>query len=255
MKLSVVIPAYNNLIEVLTCLNSLRALQVGDVEYVVQDDASPSVHLPMLIPEEIASVQRNDNNVGFGVNANTGAARASGDVVLFCNQDVFGWAGWSNGWDTALLNAFSDPGVGIVGARLLFPDLRIQSAGGLFDGHKQPFHRCLGYSNPHHPDVSQPREVSWVTGAALAVRRELFYKLGGFDAAYVSGYFEDVDLCLKVRQAGYKIWYEPRCTLFHKVGTSGGNPNFLRNAMTFKQRWVDTGKVKQDSYVVSERFW
>lgn len=254
MRLSVIIPAYEHILDVLLCLNSLRAMQVGTCEFLVQDDCSPSVHMPMLIPQEIASVQRNDGNVGFGINCNTGAGRASGDILLFCNQDVFGAPGWSNGFDAALLSAFNDPGVGIVGARLLYPDMRIQSAGGILDAHCQPHHRHLGYENPHHPDVSMPCNVTWVTGAALAVRRELFYKVGGFDAAY-RAYFEDVDLCLKVRELGYRVRYEPSCTLFHKVGSTGGSPHFMNSARTFKERWVDTGKVKQDSYVVSEQWW
>ena len=254
MKLTVVIPAYQNVVEVLMCLNSLRAMQVGECEYLVQDDCSPNLNMGLVIPHEIASVQRNDYNVGFGVNCNTGAGRASGDVVLFVNQDVYAWDGWSNGWDAALMSAFADASVGIVGARLLFPDLRIQSAGGILDAKCQPHHRNLGYANPNHPDVATPCDVSWVTGAALAVRRELFYSVGGFDMAY-KAYFEDVDLCLKVATMGYRIRYEPACTLIHKVGSTGGSPHFMNSARTFKERWVDSGKVKQDSYVVSERFW
>ena len=254
MKLTVVIPAYQNVVEVLMCLNSLRAMQVGECEYLVQDDCSPNLNMGLVIPHEIASVQRNDYNVGFGVNCNTGAGRASGDVVLFVNQDVYAWDGWSNGWDAALMSAFADASVGIVGARLLFPDLRIQSAGGILDAKCQPHHRNLGYANPNHPDVATPCDVSWVTGAALAVRRELFYSVGGFDMAY-KAYFEDVDLCLKVATMGYRIRYEPACTLIHKVGSTGGSPLFMNSARTFKERWVDSGKVKQDSYVVSERFW
>lgn len=252
--LSVIIPAYNNLTDVLACLNSLRALRVGECEFVVQDDASPAVHLPMLIPQEVASVQRNDENVGFGVNCNTGAARAGGDVLFFINQDCFGWPGWSNGWDAALRSAFNDPSVGIVGARLLFPETNaIQSAGGILDAHCQPHHRHLGY-NPHHPDVAAACDVTWVTGAALAIRRDLFFAVNGFDAAY-RAYFEDVDLCLKVRALGHRVRYEPACTLFHKVGTTGGSPHFMNSARTFKERWVDSGKVQQDSYVVSEQWW
>lgn len=254
MKLSVIIPAYNDLASVLMALNSLQAMASAPHEYIVQDDASPDVFYPALIPGAIASVQRNATNAGFGQNCNAGAARASGDVLFFVNQDVYGVYGWSEGWDAALLQAFDNADVGIVGARLLFPDGKVQNAGGAFDARSQPYHRYLGYANPHVPDVATCGPVEWTTGAALAIRRDVFMQVGGFDAAY-RAYFEDVDLCLKARAAGFDVWYEPACTLIHRVGSTGGSPHFARSAATFKQRWVDTGQIKPAVYAVKERFW
>lgn len=255
MKLSVVIPAYDRLPELLECLYSLRAYSQTQPEFIVQDDASPSYNAPAVIHPAFAHVQRNPHNVGFGSNCNAGAARASGDVLMFVNQDVYAVSEWSHGWDAAVLSAFEDAAVGIVGARLLFPTGQIQSAGGVFDAKCQPHHRCLGYSNPLYVEVNEPRPVSWVTGAALAVRRSLFEQAGGFNPAYERGYFEDVDLCLNVREQGHTVQYEPRCTLIHRTGTSGGSPYFARNAALFRQRWVETGKVKPDVLAVKERFW
>ncbi len=253
-KLSVIIPAYNNLPDVLSCLNSLQVFAAGGHEYIVQDDASPDYFGPAVIHASVASCQRNPQNMGFAGNCNAGAARATGDILLFVNQDVYGVDGWSNGWDVPLLEAFNDPQMGIVGARLLFPNGSIQNAGGLYDSKKQPFHRCLGYSNPHHPECATPGPVSWTTGAALAIRRNLFEQAGGFDPIYKM-YWEDVDLCLKVRDLGYAIWYEPACTFIHKAGGTGGSPHFMASAMTFKQRWVDTGKIEPDTYVAKVNFW
>jgi GT2 family glycosyltransferase len=253
VKLSVIVPAYNNLPDVMTCLNSLFMLRVSDVEFLVQDDASSDYLGLGVIPQVMASCQRNEVNLGFGGNCNAGAARASGDVLFFVNQDCFAVDGWSNGWDAHLLEAFNDGNVGVVGARLLFPDGSVQNAGGGFDGGKAPYHRYLGYSNPHCEEVATPCEVQWTTGAALAVRRDLFEKVGGFDPVYGRGYFEDVDTCLKIRQLGFKVWYEPRCTLIHKVGQSGGNPAFRQNALTFIQRWRDT--IEADTNAVKVRYW
>lgn len=253
MKLSIIIPAYNHLPDVLACLNSLQAFASRPHEYLVQDDSSPDYFGPAVIPAAIASCQRNETNLGFAGNCNAGAARAHGDVLFFVNQDVYGVPEWSPGWDAALLSAFDDPQVGIVGARLLFPNGCIQSAGGLYDAKKQPYHRCLGYSNPLCDETNTPEPVAWVTGAALAIRRTLFEQVGGFDTAYAGGYFEDTDLCCKVAQMGYIIWYEPRCTLVHKVGQSGGNPNFLRNAMMWRERW--SAIIEADVYAVKQGFW
>lgn len=256
MKLSVIIPFYENLPEVLMCLNSLQALSgYAPHEYIVQDDTSPSVVGPAVIPPAVARVERNAANLGFAANVNAAARRATGDVLFIVNQDVYGVYGQSEAWDTALLTALAMPEVGIIGARLLFPTGAIQNAGGLFDAKGQPFHRCLGWSNINHPEVATAREVSWTTGAALAIRREVWERVGGLDEAYQRGYFEDVDLCLRVREAGFKVWYEPSCTLIHKTGTTGGSPMLAQNARLFKSRWVDTGKIKPDEPAVRERWW
>lgn len=259
MKLSVIIPAYDDLKGVLNCLNSLQALAAPpnphySVEYLVQDDCSPNIFFPAVIPMAIASTERNEHNLGFAGNVNSGAARATGDVLFIVNQDVFGVPGWSEAWDTAILNAFADPQVGIVGPRLLFGNGSIQSAGGLIDAGLAPFHRCLGYSNPHTPEVSQPRELSWATGAALAVRRKVWEQLGGFDTGYRM-YFEDVNFCLQARELGWKIAYAPACTLIHSVGSTGGSPHFPASARRFKEQWVDSGKLKADVAAVYVKFW
>lgn len=256
MKLTIIIPTYNHLTDVLTCLNALQALAAGDHDYLVQDDASTAYLAPAVIPPSLAQVERNAHNLGFVENANAGARRAAdSDVLFFVNQDVYGVPDWSTGWDAALLAPFSDPQVGIVGARLLFPDGSIQSAGGLIDAGGAPFHRCLGYSNPQHREVATRRPVTWVTGAALAIRRDLFEQIGGFDPHYAPSYFEDVDACLKVRDRGYTIVYEPACTLIHRVGSTGGSPQFGRSAHRFAERWVASGRVTPDVPVQKVRYW
>jgi O-antigen biosynthesis protein len=253
--ISVIIPAYDHPVEVLTCINSLRAYSGHPFELLVQDDASPHVNLCAVVPPEVASTERNPVNLGFAGNCNAGAARAHLPILLFCNQDVFAVEQFSQGWYSAIVRAFDDPKVGIVGARLLFPDGAIQSVGGVIDGALQPVHRCLGWRNLQHPDIAEPRDVSWVTGAALAIRRELFEALGGFDLAYSPSYFEDVDLCLRARELGWKVRYTPAATLVHPVGSTGGSPHFLRSAQTFKARWADTGRIVPDVYSVGVRYW
>lgn len=239
----------------LHCLNSLQASATPPIEFVIQDDCSPSVDLRSVIPPYAASVVRNERNLGFAGNSNAGAARATGEILLFCNQDVVAHNPLSMGWDKALIAAFENPEVGIVGARLLFPNNTIQSAGGIYDAHLQPAHRCLGYSNIEHWEVNTPEFVPWVTGAALAIRRDLFIQVGGFDEAYAGGYFEDVELCERVKEAGFKVWYEPRVTFVHDSGSSGGNPRFMANAHIWKTRWADTRKVKPDTTAVLNGWW
>lgn len=259
MKLAVVIPAYEKVADVLTCVNSLRYYADGDVDIHVQDDASPSVDFRAVVPPCAASVERNEVNGGFAVNANAGIRAAirryAPDVVVLTNQDISAVEGWSQGWNTALLNAFAGEQVGIVAPRLLFPDGAVQSAGGTWDALAQPVHRCFGWSNPNAEDCATAQDVPWATGAVLAIQVSLFDHLHGFDERYVRGYWEDVDLCMRAVDVGARIRYEPACTLVHRVGSTGGSAHFLQNALRFKQQWVDSGKVKPGTLRPVRRYW
>lgn len=256
-RLSILIPAYNNLAAVCRALVSLQryASDAVTTEYLVQDDCSPHVDMTVCISPTLASVERSAANLGFAANCNALAARAHGEILLFLNHDVYAVENWSQDWNSAIAAQFSRMEVGIVGARLLFPDGSIQSAGGHFDARGTPFHRCLGYSDPHYHEVNTPCAVDWTTGAALAVRRDVFLEVGGFSLDYPGGYFEDVDLCMKVAQRRYSIQYEPRCTLVHEVGSTGGNTHFTQNALRFKARWVDSGIVQPSVNVIKEVYW
>lgn len=262
-SISVIIPAYNHLSEVLACLTSLQtfASKTIDMQFLVQDDCSPDVFFPAVLPPCAASAARNPVNLGFGGNCNAGAARAQGDILFFVNQDVMaiGQDAYgkplSQSWDIPLVQTFDNPEVGIAGAKLLFPDGRIQNAGGKLDGACQPTHRGLGYSNHRYYEVNTPEFVTWTTGAALAIRRDLFNQLNGFDTIYGRGYFEDIDLCLRANELGAKTWYEPQCVFVHHVGTSGGSSTFSQNAQIFKRKWVDTKRIKPDFSAIRERFW
>ena len=257
MNLSIVIPAYRNLVDILTVLNSLQATATDfrAIQWIIQDDCSPEIDLRLLIPPYVASVDRNPVNVGFAANCNRGAARATGDVIAFVNQDIIADGNLSRGWDATILAAFEDASVGIVAPRLVFPDGKVQSAGGVFDANCAPVHRCLGYSDLTNWEVNTPEPVQWITGAFLAIRRDILQQLGGFDERYIGGYFEDVSLCLKVRELGYKVWYEPRVSFVHKVGSTGGSPHFYNNAQLFRKEWVLTNKIKPDLPVATVRYW
>jgi O-antigen biosynthesis protein len=253
--ITVIIPSYDNVVETLTCINSLRMFSDNPYETLVQDDASPHVNLCAVVPPEIASTERNPVNLGFAGTVNAAFRRASKlPFVMLVNQDVFGVEQFSRGWDTAIKQAFSDPKVGAVACRLLFEDGSIQSVGGEFDAGCAPYHRCIGYKNLNHPDIAMPRDVSWATGAALAFRREVFEQIGGLDEAYRM-YFEDVAACLKVRELGYTIRYTPGATFVHPAGSTGGSPHFLKSTRTFKTQWVDTGKITPDVGAVKVRYW
>ena len=243
LKLSVVIPAYNDLKHLLPCLRSLvqtaaEAGNAGRLEILVQDDCSPDFDLRETLGPPV-KVERNSFNFGFAGNCNAGALRAQGNILLFLNQDTKARPGWFE----PLVTAFENPRAGIVGLKLIFMDAAhegvdsIASCGGWYDAGRGPFHRYLGWAAGDER-VNRRERVSWTTGAALGIRRELFFSVGGFPL-YGRGYFEDVDLCEKVKRAGMEVWYEPEAMFEHKVAASGGtSPEAFRaNSLRFHQRW------------------
>lgn len=143
-------------------------------------------------------------------------------------------------WIDAMVRMFDEhENAGLVGPRLIFPTGAVQSVGGIFDGKGEPWHRWLGWADARDARVSKSQPVSWITGAAFMMRREDFLKLGGLDAeTYPGGYWEDTDVCMKVRHVlGKEVWYCADATLVHEVGSTGGNPQFMDNARRFHERW------------------
>lgn len=260
LRLSVIIPAYNHLPLVMRCYQSLkRTCDPLLTDIFVQDDNSPEYHGEMVFDPGVC--QRNPANLGFPGNCQAGAKRTAGDILLFVNQDC---VAISPNWDHILVDRFeSDDQIGIVGPTLLFPNGYVQSVGGEFDAKCQPTHIALGFQNPDWQPINTPRPVSWVTGAVFAVRRKVWeaqtavnpWGCGGFDPIYGRGYFEDVDLCARAALKGWAIWHEPGARFIHEVGSTGGNPDFAKNALEFKRRFVDSGYVLPDIPTVKERFW
>lgn len=247
--MTVVIPSHNNLPDLIKCLKSIYRTawnygQQSRLEIIVQDDCSTDFNITDVLYGEPAQCQRNQVNLGFAGNCNAGALRAHGDVLMFLNQDTIA----RDGWFEPLMDMFQHhANIGIIGPKLVIGDA-VQSCGGLYGGNRGPFHRYLGWSADDWR-VNVREKVSWMTGAALAVRRELFFKVGGFDVVYERGYFEDVDLCEKVKEAGFEIWYCPESVFEHKVGSSGGIPAhiFKANSLKFHARW--DAKIKPDTAV------
>jgi glycosyltransferase involved in cell wall biosynthesis len=183
-----------------------------------------------------------EDNLGFGPGNNLGMAHSSGDILLFLNNDTEPQQGWLE----AIVDVFdNDDRVGVVGSKLLFPNMTVQHAGIAFKqpGRDYAAHPLLGYPRDH-PQVNIRRELLAVTGACMAIRRRIFKELGGFDDKYIRGYYEDSDLCMKVRELGYKVVYEPDSVVIHKVGSSFSKLGALReldfyihNENTFRGRW------------------
>lgn len=241
-KVSVIIPVHGKLAYTAACLRSLRRhTPSAAFEVIVIDDASPDDSAGTLAQIEGLRLIRNDTNLGFVGSCNKGAASALGDYLLFLNNDTQVTAGWMDG----LLACFDDrPDCGIAGSRLVYPDGRLQEAGGLMfaDGsawNTGRFEQCDA------PAWRYRREVDYVSGASLMIRRELFEQLGGFDSRYSPAYYEDADLAFAVRQAGLLVYYEPSSTVIHCEGVSAGTDLHsgmkryqVANKAKFTEKWA-----------------
>jgi GT2 family glycosyltransferase len=228
------------------CLSSIDAhygSRIGhDYELVLVDNGSADGTVRLVSEwEPRARCIRLSDNFGFAYGSNVGAALATSSLLLFLNNDT---ALLSDVFDITCA-ALAEPGVGIVGARLLYPDGSIQHAGFAWRpaiGRPEPFH--LFHCEPGDlPLAQETYEVGAVTGACLGIHRDLYHQVGGFDTQYDNG-FEDVDLCFKVRRRGRRIVYRGDAVLLHDEGVTTGRDYETRGQLKrFRRQWrglIDT---------------
>ncbi len=238
---SIVVPVFNKAHYTSACLNSVVE-HAGRTafEIIVVDDCSDDETREYLSDCSGVTVIRNAVNSGFIASCNAGAAAARGRYLVFLNNDTTVTAGWLD----ALVDTFSAfPGAGIVGARLVYPDGRLQEAGGIVFKDASGWNYGRG-DDPERPEYNFASEADYVSGACLGIERELFERLGGFDRHYAPAYYEDTDLCFRVREAGLRVIYQPACTIVHHEGVSSGTDESSGtkryqaiNRKKFRERW------------------
>ena len=236
VDVSIIVPVYGRVDLTRQCVDALLAHTAAEgVEVVVVDDASPDgtdAYLASL--GDRIRVIRNRTNRGFAYSCNRGADAARGQRVVFLNNDTIPGAGWLAPL-LRELDAATD--VAIVGAKLLYPSGEVQHAGIAFGRPESvPYHMYRG-AEADHPAVSRRRELRAITGACMLVRKGVFEAAGGFDEAYRNG-FEDVDLCLRVREAGGRVIYQPESELVHlEEQTPGRKDHDTENLRRFLESW------------------
>lgn len=216
---SIVIPVLNNPDLTFRCLQSIIEHTVaGTYEVIVVDNGSAEPTQQMLARVNGLHVIRNDANVGFVGACNQGAEAGTGEFVLFLNNDTVVQPRWLD----ALVDTFRrDASAGAVGSKLIYPNGRLQEAGGIIwqDGDGWNYGRN---EDPDAPEFNYVREVDYCSGASLAVRRSLFQTLGGFDDYYAPAYYEDTDLAFRLRALGFRVIYQPASRVIHFEGATAG---------------------------------
>ena len=224
-SVSIVMPCYNGLAHTNACLTALRETLPDDFagEIIIVDDGSDPETVAGLKAwtkiERRLRVLRNRTNIGFLRSVNKGAKAATGDVLVFLNNDTIPIAGWL----APLLRTIREHrDAGAVGGRLVYPSGRLQEAGGVVfrDGSAANFGR-----DDHNPDLPLYRvfrEVDYCSAALMATPRSVFLELGGFDLHFAPGYYEDTDYCFRLRDKGYRVFLQPESVVMHCEGGTAG---------------------------------
>lgn len=252
---SIIVPVHNNYSTTENCLSSILAHTDGvSYEVLVADDASSDATTSIASRMQNIRVVRQDQNLGFLHNCKRAAEEATGQYLLFLNNDT----AVCKGWLEPLVNQLKcNPYVGIAGPKLLFPDGTLQEAGGIVwnDGSAWNYGRC---DDPLKPEYEYVKEVDYISGACLMIRATLWHQLGGFDERFSPAYYEDTDLCFAVREAGFKVVYEPRSSVFHFEGVSNGTDIAkgvkryqAENRRKFRDKWASV--LDRENFANGER--
>jgi GT2 family glycosyltransferase/glycosyltransferase involved in cell wall biosynthesis len=223
-SVSIVIPVHGQWPLTRQCLEQLWQTTPSrfSLEVIVVDDGSPDETARGL--EQLAAgeprlrIVRHAINQGFGAACNSGAAAATGDVLVFLNNDTLPQPCWLE----PLVDSLDQlPNAGAVGARLVGADGILQEAGGAVFRDGSAWNLGRGFS-PDDPLLARVRAVDYCSAAALATRKSLFEALGGFDQAYAPAYYEDTDYCFRLRERGYETYVQPASTVVHLEGGTAG---------------------------------
>lgn len=244
---SIVIPVYNQIHYTYLCLASILE-HTKDVSYevIIADDVSTDATEHLSEFAENLVIRRNKTNQGFLRNCNQAAEAARGKYVMFLNNDTQ----VTEGWLSSLVRLIeSDDTIGMVGSKLVYPDGRLQEAGGIIwsDGSGWNYGRL---DDPDKAEYNYVKDVDYISGAAILLSVKLWKQIGGFDERFAPAYCEDSDLAFEVRKAGYRVVYQPLSKVIHFEGISNGtdvNGSGLKryqveNSEKLKEKWAEEFK-------------
>ena len=242
---SIIIPAYNQVAYTYACLRSILAhtdFEETPYEVILADDVSTDATAFIGRYVEGLVISRNQENQGFLKNCNQAAKRAVGKYLLFLNNDTK----VTENWLSSLVRLIeSDASIGMVGSKLIYPDGRLQEAGGIIwsDGSGWNYGRL---DDPAKPEYNYVKDVDYISGAAIMLSRTLWEEIGGFDERFAPAYCEDSDLAFEVRRRGKRVVLQPQSVVVHFEGISNGTDvegtglkrYQLVNQQKFREKWA-----------------
>jgi len=248
LRLSIIIVNWNTKELLSACLKSLHGDSAGSSMEVIVVDNGSADGSPEMVAREFPEVKlvRLEHNRGFSAGNNVGLKYASGEYLLLLNSDteVRGDA------LTIMCNLMdADASIGALGAQLLNPDGSIQASCRAFPSYRTAlFHRKSlltklfprnRYSSQYlmtDSDRAQSMEVDWVIGACLMTRRQVLEEVGPLDEGFFM-YAEDVDWCYRMRQAGWKVVYEPSAKVMHHYEKSARKAPYRMTVERHMSMW------------------
>lgn len=244
-KVSIIIPTRDNVALLRNCVESVERLtSYRNYEIVIMDNDSVDPETVEYLGSTRHRVIPFREKFNYSRINNAGVSRAAGEYVLLLNDDTEVTSG---GWLGEMLGHAQRLEVGAVGAKLVYPDGRIQHAGVLTGvggsyGPGVATHAYQFYPSDHPGHLGTAARVTdygAVTAACVLLRKAVFEEVGGFDEENLSVSFNDVDLCLRIRERGYSVVYTPYAELVHHESVSRGYKGDPAEALYMRERWGD----------------
>lgn len=257
----IILVNYNGYKDTIECVNSLKKISYKNYKIVVVDNASSDNSVEILM-EELSNcmIIESKKNIGFAGGNNLGikyALNHNADYIMLLNNDTIVESQFLND----MINSFNvNNKIGIVGCKIMYyPEKNIIWYGGGYIDWFKFIGAHYGMRQIDKGQCNNKKEIDFVTGCCMLVKREVFEKVDLLSEDYFM-YFEDVDFCVKVKNAGFMIWYNPEAVIYHKVGLSSGGEESsfsiewcTRNRLLFMNKYKNN--VSKFNFMLSKAFF